>query len=451
MANEISCLKFDDSWAKTTFEKHNFREMKPDYLLTNPLMENEYKTIFNPREAYKKIKPLMESKRGRKIEYRHTLREAIMLVKDGTHIDQLNDAVKLIEKRLGFRCCSIAIHYDEGHKEKGSDETIYNAHAHLVFFTLDERGRQMSRLTHMKRKLSDLQQELADVLDMKHPKRGADQIALDHKAYRQEQKRLEQTQELTRNEVKQQYIEAVIEAVCAKEKMQEDLKEKYISKKDVKAEIEKARKEWVQESGHTAEDYKKLRALNQAQYKTIEELQEKIRNLEAELKAEKEKKQPDRQEQKQNLKEIFEIPEVKLMAKNLGEIAVTLNVKPDQDGILEPKKIVDAAKAMKAENSRLKTLITKATQAIKAKLKKPLITFTEGLKELLSWQQPEPDRQPDDQTQHLKNTLASFRNQISDLYRSQTNPDQPDRPADRQKSGQPEQLEKPKKSRWFER
>ena len=209
--------------------------------------------------------------------------------------------------------------------------------------------------------------------------------------------------------------------------------------------------------------------MNQQQYKDIEELQEKIRNLEADLKAEKDKKQPDRQPENQtpqatqepqelktaypSVEECLKNPQVNKMTKTLMAVAEELEVPKNEKGHVELPKIVDAAKAMKAENSRLKTLITKATQAIKAKLKKPLITFTEGLKELLTWQQPhpeqnpEPDRKPEDHAQHLKNTLSSFRNEISDLYRSKPDSENPDR----QKPGQSEQSKKPKKSRGFER
>jgi hypothetical protein len=388
-------------------------------------------------------------------------------------LEDLKNLADYYKEKYGFQCYQYAIHRDEGEplfldKKKtkpkldkdGRQVYRVNYHGHLEFLMLNERGCTCFKKKDFgKKKMSEIQTEAAQILGMKRGKFFSDSVRLDHNQYRQEQRRIEQAQEIAREETRKEYTDEIVNVILVNEKLQKDLKENYVSKKDVKAEIEKARKEWIQESGHTAEDYKKLRALNQEQYKTIEELTEKIRNLEAELKAEKEKKQPDRQpqpaaepqapqapqatqEQKQNLKEIFEIPEVKQMAKNLGEIAVTLNVQPDQDGIIEPKKIVDAAKALKAENSRLKTLITKATQAIKAKLKKPLITFTEGLKELLTWQQP--DRQTEDQTPHLKNTLASIRNEISDLYRSQTNSEHPDR----QESEQPE---KPKKSRGFER
>ena len=49
------------------------------------------------------------------------------------------------------------------------------------------------------------------------------------------------------------------------------------------AEIEKARKEWIKEQGHTKEDYQLLRDLNNAHYKDIEELKTKIKELNLEL------------------------------------------------------------------------------------------------------------------------------------------------------------------------
>ena len=440
MANEISCIKFDDSWANPDFETHNFRVVSPAYLLKHHLNENEYKSIFDPHDAYDKVRPLMEHKRGAKIPFRHTIREAILLCKDGTRIDDLQEAVKHVEDTLGFKCCSIAIHHDEGHIDKATGETVYNTHAHLVFFTLDEQGRQMSRLTKMKRKLSDLQQELADILDMKHPKIGAEVIALDHKAYRQEQQRLEKAQEIARAEIRKEYTDEIVKTILVNEKLQKDLKENYISKKDVKAEIEKARKEWIKEQGHTADEYKELRKLSQEQYKSIEELQKQINELTERFKAEKAKAP--------SMEEIIKNPQVNEMAKTLKEVAEVLEVPKNERGRVEFKKIIETAKEVKEENRSMKRLLTQATLAINLKLKTAYNSFKDAVNHLLSWQHPEPERQPEpDQTQHLKNTLASFRNEISDLYRSQTNPDQPDRP-DRQ---QPEQSKRPKKSRGFGR
>ena len=64
--SEISCLKFDKSWANEHFQRHNFREISPDYLLKNPTLKNEYETVFDPKVEYQKID--FDSKRGRKVE-----------------------------------------------------------------------------------------------------------------------------------------------------------------------------------------------------------------------------------------------------------------------------------------------------------------------------------------------------------------------------------------------
>ena len=190
MANEISCLKFEKTWANEHFERHNFRVVSPEYLLKNHAHENEYRTIFDPRSEYEKID--FSNKRGRKIEYAHSIREAVLLVKDGTTIKDIESAVKKIEDTLEIKCCSIAIHNDEGHVDKDSGQTIYNTHAHLVFYTLDKDGKQNFRLTKIRPKLSKLQQDLADELHMIKPKVNSKRKGLSHAEFREVQEQLEQ-------------------------------------------------------------------------------------------------------------------------------------------------------------------------------------------------------------------------------------------------------------------
>lgn len=69
---------------------------------------------------------------------------AINLNKEHTLAD-VERLVKEIERETGFRAMQISIHRDEGHiNERG--QPIYNLHAHVDFFTLDqETGRQLYR------------------------------------------------------------------------------------------------------------------------------------------------------------------------------------------------------------------------------------------------------------------------------------------------------------------
>ena len=179
--SEISCLKFDKSWANEHFQRHNFREISPDYLLKNPTLKNEYETVFDPKTEYQKID--FDSKRGRKVEYAHSIKEAVLLLKDGTRLSDIKETVSHIEQTLNIKCCSIAIHNDEGHIENG--QNVYNTHAHLVFYTLDKDGHQNFRQTKIRPKLSPLQREIADKLGMIRPETGSKKKGLSAKQFRQ--------------------------------------------------------------------------------------------------------------------------------------------------------------------------------------------------------------------------------------------------------------------------
>ena len=54
-------------------------------------------------------------------------------------------------------------------------------------------------------------------------------------------------------------------------------------KSEVKKIIEQERKAWIAEQGHTAEDYKALKALNQQRYSDIETLKSEIESLKQQL------------------------------------------------------------------------------------------------------------------------------------------------------------------------
>lgn len=298
MANEISCLKFEKTWANEHFERHNFRVVSPEYLLKNHAHENEYRTIFDPRSEYEKID--FSNKRGRKIEYAHSIREAVLLVKDGTTIKDIESAVKKIEDTLEIKCCSIAIHNDEGHVDKDSGQTIYNTHAHLVFYTLDKDGKQNFRLTKIRPKLSKLQQDLADELHMIKPKVNSKRKGLSHAEFREVQEQLEEQKDLdkkridklTRNKtVLSNYLSDIATELEVpkdennKFKLQ-DIKNKVkalnaddkLRKKDISTVCETVRKAVVG-TGVPKEFYRDLGAIKKSDLKEVQELQQALIKL----------------------------------------------------------------------------------------------------------------------------------------------------------------------------
>lgn len=63
----------------------------------------------------------------------------------------------------------------------------------------------------------------------------------------------------------------------------ESVKAEWLPKSVVKKIIEQERKAWIAEQGHTAEDYKALKALNEKQYSDIETLKSEIESLKQQL------------------------------------------------------------------------------------------------------------------------------------------------------------------------
>lgn len=259
LANEISCLKWEKTWANPNFQRHNFREVSPEYLLKNHALKNEYRTVFDPRSEYEKLD--FSNKRGRKIEYAHTIREGILLLKDGTKLEEIQGAIKMIEDRLNLRCCSIAIHNDEGHVDKDSGETIYNTHAHLVFYTLTDEGKQNFRLTTIRPKLSKLQQDLAEELGMIKPKINSKRKGLSHAEFREVQEQLEQEKN-KQKDLDQKQIEQLTQEKTVLSNEKENLNSELLTLKQQKAQIEEARKKYKEEGDHIAKEYRELQALN---------------------------------------------------------------------------------------------------------------------------------------------------------------------------------------------
>lgn len=73
------------------------------------------------------------------------------------------------------------------------------------------------------------------------------------------------------------------EKLTATQKELESVKAEWLLKSEVKKIIEQERKAWIAEQGHTAEDYKALKALNKQRYSDIETLKSEIESLKQQL------------------------------------------------------------------------------------------------------------------------------------------------------------------------
>ena len=234
--------------------KHNDRteEKEPEYLLpVEHRLKNEVDVSAKfadekIKDLYSKAKENYQDKFGQKLQAKSYTWEAVINLNKEHTLEDVQQLVKEIEKETGFTSVQIAIHRDEGRMERGTP--IYNLHAHVTFFTLDQNtGQQLYRksitpkqkeqqpnLKPMNReRLSKLQDITAKALGMERGKKGSKAQRLDHKQYK-----------------------AVKQAELAKVK-------------DLKEEIKELRAE-LKEQGAGREDYAKLEALNK-------ELQEQVK------------------------------------------------------------------------------------------------------------------------------------------------------------------------------
>jgi hypothetical protein len=178
---------------------HNDRSGKnPNYLLDVTYRKNEYdKSALEATELRDKlwIERIAKAKPSG-LQKKNCVVEAVVNIKPETTMEQLQELAGCIEKEFGFTLLQCAIHGDEG-KRDGDTMGHFNTHAHLVFFTLDENGKQMFRLEHItKAKLRGLQDFVAYFLEMDRgvDSRESGRKRLNHYQYKQVAQREEKLQ-----------------------------------------------------------------------------------------------------------------------------------------------------------------------------------------------------------------------------------------------------------------
>jgi len=292
----ISSIHIEKS--KENNVEHNDRTHKPSYLKGTSFECNRscydarilYNALLN-KAVYNYTKRTNQKPQFKEENLRWS---AVVNIKSDTTMQDLEKLSDFLNKKYGWQCYQIAIHKDEGTplfedlqktipKLDKNGNQIYktNLHAHFEFLMLNENGITAFKKSDFGvKKMRELQTEVADLLGMKRGQENSQAKRLNHQQYKQEQERInEEVQKTDKARFKKDI-----------EQFKEIIKEKYVSKKDVKAEIEKARKEWIKEQGHTKEDYQLLRDLNNAHYKDIEELKTKIKELNLELQEKQNKK-----------------------------------------------------------------------------------------------------------------------------------------------------------------
>ena len=119
--------------AKSDSEAHNFRKKTFDYIRKDLTAKNEYWSEEKLSDRLHKIELYCKEKSGRKLQKNAMpIREAVVVIKEDTTLQDLHQLSKKLEEELQIRIFQIAIHKDEGHFDKEAKEWKPNYHAHLL-------------------------------------------------------------------------------------------------------------------------------------------------------------------------------------------------------------------------------------------------------------------------------------------------------------------------------
>lgn len=118
---------------KQSSEIHNKREKELDYVRTDLSQNNEWwSAVSSLGELRSDISAMVKEKTGRKMQAKaEPLREGVVVIQEGTTMEQLQELGRRFQERFGVTPVQIAIHRDEGHWK--GEEWKPNLHAHIVF------------------------------------------------------------------------------------------------------------------------------------------------------------------------------------------------------------------------------------------------------------------------------------------------------------------------------
>ncbi len=147
--------------AKSDSEIHNFRKKSFDYIRKDLTHKNEYWMEQKIADRVQKIESYCKEKSGRKLQKNAIpIREAVVVIKENTTMQDLQNLSKKLEEELKIQIFQIAIHKDEGHYDKDTKEWKPNYHAHLVADWQDlQTGKTLKHQSFHYSKMQDLAAE----------------------------------------------------------------------------------------------------------------------------------------------------------------------------------------------------------------------------------------------------------------------------------------------------
>src|SRR5690554_3127674 len=146
---------------KSDSEIHNFRKKTFNYIRKDLTSKNEYWQEQKIADRIQKIETYCKEKSGRKLQKNAMpVREAVVVIKENTTMQELHNLSKRLEEELKIRVFQIAIHKDEGHYNKDTNEWKPNYHAHLVADWQDlETGKTLKHQSFHYSKMQDITAE----------------------------------------------------------------------------------------------------------------------------------------------------------------------------------------------------------------------------------------------------------------------------------------------------
>lgn len=189
-------------------EEHNKRTKKLDYVHHELSSQNDYWQSCTQESRLAFVKDNAKAKTGRKMQAKATpIREAVVVIKDATTMDDLKELSKRLHDRFGIEVFQIAIHKDEGYT-KGKDGIKLNLHAHLVADWTDHETGKSLKLN--RNDMSEMQTLVAEVLDME---RGvsSDKKHLTAMQYKEQKAREEAEEAIKAKERAEQKITKALE------------------------------------------------------------------------------------------------------------------------------------------------------------------------------------------------------------------------------------------------
>ena len=151
--------------AKSDSEIHNFRKKSFDYIRKDLTHKNEYWMEQKIADRLLKIEAFCKEKSGRKLQKNAMpVREAVVVIKENTTMQDLHNLSKRLEEELKIRIFQIAIHKDEGHYDKDTKKWKPNYHAHLVADWQDlQTGKTLKHQSFHYSKMQDLAAECLEM------------------------------------------------------------------------------------------------------------------------------------------------------------------------------------------------------------------------------------------------------------------------------------------------